>query len=323
MWVGARPWHAGPQPTPPVGPDPYGNHDPEWLRIDWREHLRQIDVSTPALPPHPGSPVDPATTAVNYVEVGQGPPLVLVHGLGGAWQNWLENIPYFARSYRVIAPDLPGFGDSPMPGWEISISSYGQLVNALCQALEIGPVALVGNSMGGFIPAEVTVTEPVLVKKLVLVSAAGVSHARMYRAPAETAARMARAAAPLAFRYREQTLRRPRLRHRLMRQIVFRPSALRGELLWEFIRPGLNAPGLVAAVRGLAGYDILDRLEDVEIPTLIVWGQNDYVVPPGDALEFERRISNARLEIFGRCGHVPMPERPVRFNRVVGEFLAK
>ncbi|MDQ2939344.1 MAG: alpha/beta fold hydrolase, partial [Actinomycetota bacterium] len=62
--------------------------------------------------------MDPAKTPVNYVEVGDGPPVVLLHGLGGCWENWLENIPQLARSRRVIAPDLPGFGDSPMPGWE-------------------------------------------------------------------------------------------------------------------------------------------------------------------------------------------------------------
>jgi Predicted hydrolases or acyltransferases (alpha/beta hydrolase superfamily) len=322
FWVGHRPWYRRPNPTPPDGPDPYGEPDPEWLRIDWRKHLRRVEVGTPGLEPHPGSPIDPTRTTVNYAELGDGPPLVLVHGLGGSWQNWLENIPQLARSHRVIALDLPGFGASPMPGWEISIQTYGALVSAFCEALGTGPVPLVGNSMGGFVSAEVTVSQPQIVRKLALVSAAGISHARMYRAPAETAARMARAAAPFAMRRYDRALRRPRLRRRMIGHIVHRPELMRREMLWELIRYGLDPPGLVAALRGLAGYDFLDRLPDVETPTLIVWGRNDLVVPVSDALEYARLIRGSQLEIFDGCGHLPMAERPVRFNRLLDRFLA-
>jgi pimeloyl-ACP methyl ester carboxylesterase len=321
VWVGGRPWQARPDPTPTDGPDPYGDPDPEWLGIDWREHLRRVEVDTSELEPHPGTSIDPTRTTVNYAELGDGPPLLLIHGLGGSWPNWLENIPHFARTRRVIALDLPGFGQSPMPGWEISIHSYGGLVNAFCAALGIGPLPLVGNSMGGFIAAEVAVSQPTSVERLVLVSAAGVSHARMAKAPAETVGRMARAAAPLALRYREQALRRPKLRNRIVRQLFFRPAELPRELIWEIVHGGIRAPGLVAAIGGLAGYDILDRLEDVAIPTLIVWGRNDLVVPVSDGLEYARLIRGSRLEIFDRCGHLPMAEHPVRFNRVLERFL--
>jgi pimeloyl-ACP methyl ester carboxylesterase len=98
---------------------------------------------------------------------------------------------------------------------------------------------------------------------------------------------------------------------------------MRREMLWELVRYGIDPPGIVAAIRGLAGYDILDRLEEVEIPTLIVWGRNDLIVPVGDGVEFARRIPNSRLVIFDRCGHVPMAERPVRFNRLLESFLAE
>jgi pimeloyl-ACP methyl ester carboxylesterase len=321
--VTGTPWQRRPQPTPSDGPDPYGNPDPEWMRIEWSPRVRQIELTTPSLEPYPGSSVDPTRTEVNYVELGEGEPLVLVHGLGGCWQNWLENIPHFARSQRVIVPDLPGFGASPLPGWEVTIEAYGKLLGALCEQLDTGPVTLVGNSMGGFVSAETTVSTPAAVRKLVLVSAAGVSHARAYRAPAETAGRMARAAAPLALRYRERALRRPGLRHRVFRNLFYKPNALRPELIWEITHQGIDSPGLVAAIRALTGYDILDRLEEVKIPTLVVWGQDDHVVPPNDALEFARLIPHAELEIFNRCGHLPMAERPVRFNRLLEGFLAE
>ncbi len=322
VWVGHRPWYRRPDPTPPNGPDPYGEPDPQWLRIDWQEHLQRIEVDTSWFQPYPRGSIDPARTTINYAEMGEGPPLVLVHGLGGSWQNWLENIPHLARSHRVIALDLPGFGASPMPGWEISISSYGALVSAFCAALDTGPVPLVGNSMGGFISAEVAVNQPQVVRKLGLVSAAGISHARMYRAPAETAGRMARAAAPYALRRYDRALRRPRLRKRMIAHIVHRPGLVRREMLWELIRYGLDPPALVPALRALAGYDILDRLEEVRIPTLIVWGRNDLIVPVGDGLEFARLIPGSALVIFDGCGHVPMVEHPSRFNGLLDGFLS-
>ncbi len=322
FWVTGTPWQRAPEPSPADGPDPYGDTDPDWMRIDWRAQLRRVDVDTSALEPHPGSRVDPARTEVNYVELGEGAPVIFVHGLGGCWQNWLENIPHFARSHRVIAPDLPGFGESPMPGWEVTMEAYGQLLNSFLEELETGPATLVGNSMGGFICAELTVKEPATVRKLVLVSAAGISHARAYRAPAETFGRMARAAAPLALRHHERALRRPGLRHRVFRSLFYKPNELPPELILEITHPGINSPGLVAAIRALPGYDILDHLGDIEIPTLIVWGQNDYVVPPDDAFEYARLIPHAELEIFERCGHLPQAEHPLRFNRLLDRFLA-
>jgi pimeloyl-ACP methyl ester carboxylesterase len=134
---------------------------------------------------------------------------------------------------------------------------------------------------------------------------------------------MTRAAAPLALRGQERALRRPRLRNRMVRQLFFRPSELPREFIWETVQGGMHAPGLVAAIRGLAGYDFLDRLDDVEIPTLVVWGRNDLIVPAADGEEFAERIDGAQLEVFERCGHLPMAEHPVRFNRLLERFLSE
>src|SRR5579862_4983249 len=80
-----------------------------WLDIDWRSHQRWVTVQE---------------RPVNVIEMGEGPALLFVHGLAGSWQNWLEQIPVFAADHRVVAMDLPGFGASPMPREEISISNY-------------------------------------------------------------------------------------------------------------------------------------------------------------------------------------------------------
>jgi pimeloyl-ACP methyl ester carboxylesterase len=297
-----------PPATPADGPDPYGDRDPEWLRIDWHEHHRQIDV---------------VGARVNYVEMGEGAPLIFVHGLSGCWQNWLENIPHFARTHRVVALDLPGFGASPMPPWEITIPGYGRFVRDFCERLGIDRCSIVGNSMGGFIASEVAITEPERIDDLTLVSAAGITWAQARREPAEVVARMGRAAAPLLLRFELSAIRRSKIRDRAFRGVFYDPNGLRRELLWENVVPAFHSPGYFDAMRNLVGYDIRGRLEEIGVPTLIVWGRNDHVVPVPAAISYEKRIGdNAELVIFDHCGHVPQLERPVRFNRLLERFLA-
>ena len=298
-----------PEPTPSDGPDPYGNPDPDWLRINWREHLRQVDV---------------VGARANYVEMGEGPPLLFVHGLSGCWQNWLENILHFSRTHRVIAVDLPGFGASPMPPWEISIPAYGRFLRDFCERLGVDRCSLVGNSMGGFISTELAITEPERVDDLVLVSAAGITWARARREPAAMLARVGRAAAPLALRFQMSAIRRPGFRKRAFGGVFFDPNGLRPEVLWENVVPAFQSPGYFNAMTNLVGYDIRDRLMEIGVPTLIIWGRNDRVVPVPAAVSYQKRIGdNAELVIFDRCGHVPEIERPVRFNRVLEEFLGR
>jgi pimeloyl-ACP methyl ester carboxylesterase len=296
-----------PEPTPSDSPDRYGDPDPEWLGIDWREHLKTVEVDG---------------ARINYVEMGEGPALVLVHGLSGCWQNWLEQIPRFARHHRVLALDLPGFGRSPLPPWDISIPRYGELLDGFCRTLNVHSSTLVGNSMGGFISAEAAIAQPDWVEKLVLVSAAGITHARMRKEPAEMAARMAAAAAPLALRFQAGSLQRPRMRWAAFRGVFHAPQRMRPELLWEQYHGAMGAPGFLPAVQTLVGYDFTDRLENVAVPTLIVWGRNDRIVPPADAQGYAKHLSNSRVVIFDQCGHCPQLERPLRFNRLLEEFLA-
>jgi pimeloyl-ACP methyl ester carboxylesterase len=298
-----------PDPSPSEGPDPYGEQDPEWLGIDWSRHVRSAEVEG---------------TRVNYAELGSGPGLdiVFVHGLSGCWQNWLENIPHFARGHRVLALDLPGFGASPMPSWEISIEAYGRLLHDFCDAVGVRDCAVIGSSMGGFVSAEAAVREPDRFEKLVLVSSAGASHARMRREPIEAAGKLLAAGAPLTLKVQERSILRPRLRELAFRMIVDQPNALRAELLWEFFGGG-GKDGFLPALSACIGYDILDRLDDVEVPSLIVWGLRDRLIPASDALEFGRRLRRSETVIFDHTGHVPMAERPVRFNRVLDAFLAR
>src|SRR5215218_4288271 len=146
-----------------ASPDPtYADGDDStWMSVDWPALTRTEMV---------------LGKRVNLIDTGgDGPPLLLLHGLGGLWQNWLLTIPAFMDRFRVVAPDLPGFGRSEMPAGRISIQGFARVVDALCDVLGIEDPVVAGNSMGGFIGAELALAFPTRVRKLMLVSAAGIS----------------------------------------------------------------------------------------------------------------------------------------------------
>ena len=287
----------------------YGNPDPEWLQIDWREHLHRVRL--------PGA-------EVNYAEIGEGEPILFVHGLAGCWQNWLENLPHFGRTHRAIALDLPGFGESPMPSWQIDMPAYGRLIHDFCEKLGIDRVAaLVGNSMGGFVSTEAVIERPGRFDKLVLVSAAGISFAEAEGRRLEAGVRLFEASFPFVAGPRRAWLNRARGREFAFGRVFHYPNRVRPELLREQIEPGLQSPGFGDAIRAIGGYDTRHRLTEIEIPSLVVWGLNDHVVPVEAAIGYHRLIPDSRLELFERTGHVPQMERPARFNQLLDEFLAE
>src|SRR5918994_926877 len=217
--------------------------DATWMSIDWPAMTRRLVIEG---------------REVNVVDSGGSdkPVMLFVHGLSGTWQNWLLNIPAFLDTHRVIAPDLPGFGESPMPREKISIQGYARILDELLDALGVDSAVVVGNSMGGFVAAELALSFSTRVERLVLVSAAGTR-------------------------------------------------------------------GFVPAMEALVSYGFRDRLSRIEVPTLVVWGRNDMLVPRGDARDYVRLIGdNARREMFEDTGHLTMVERPSRFNRMLAAFVA-
>jgi pimeloyl-ACP methyl ester carboxylesterase len=209
-----------------------------------------------------------------------------------------------------------------MPSWEISMANYGRLVHDLCERLGLDHVAaLVGNSMGGFVSTEAVIEEPERFDRLVLISAAGISFAEWQSHHAQMAGRVIKAAGPLLTGDRRIWLTRPLGRKLAFGRIFRNPNKLRPELLAEQGNPGLRALGFGDALAAIWGYDTRERLPEIEIPTLVVWGLNDQIVPVEAALAYNRLIPRSRLEIFERTGHLPMLERPQRFNPLVEDFI--
>ncbi len=291
-----------------VSGNDYGASDRAWTEIEWRRYLHQVEL--------PGA-------TVNYVEIGEGRPIVFVHGISGCWQNWLENLPRLSAGRRLIALDLPGFGASPMPSWPVEMSSYGRLLGDFCEKLGIEGATLVGNSMGGLLAVEAATNNPARFERLVLVSAAGIINTWSPQLRATATAWAWKEFGPSFAARGQQIVSRPRSREVVFRPFVRYPNRLREDLLLEQIVNGLKrAEGFGDALQSLIFHDSRERLAAIEMPTLVVWGLSDRVIPVAAAASYHRRIPHSRLEIFERTGHVPQLERPLRFNALLEEFLA-
>ncbi|HKG39838.1 MAG TPA: alpha/beta fold hydrolase [Conexibacter sp.] len=293
--------------TPPFH-DGYGARGRSaWLDIDWPAHQRWIDVD--------GTPV-------NVVELGAGPPLLLVHGLSGCWQNWLENIPHFARTHRVIAVDLPGFGASPLPREPISIAGYARFLEGVCDALSIDAAAVVGNSMGGHIASELAIVSPQRVERLMLVSAAGISAELVQRDAVLTGGRVLAAIMTRAAARNAEMARRPGTRRIALSFVARHPDRLSAPLAHELMQ-GSGKPGFLPALEAVLTHRISERLPEIACPTFVLWGADDHVIPVRDAKRFGKLIPDVRVEVWPDTGHVAMLERPERFNALLETFLSE
>jgi len=295
----------------PLGPDDdYGRRGrAPWLDVDWQAAQHRLEIDG---------------REVNYCELGSGPVILWIHGLGASWQSWLENMPDFAQDHRVVAMDLPGFGYSAMPE-DISIEYYGRWTAQFMDVLGIESAAMVGNSMGGFVGAELAIRAPERVERLVLVSPAIFWQERRRAQPLVQLARYSDAIVARALvRATDDIATRRRLRLAALASAGFRyPTAIPDELAQEMVRSARRTDGFLPALEALADYRLDEELPQIQCPTLIVWGAHDQLVSVRDSKRLQDLIPGARREVFGRTGHVAMLERPERFNRLLREFLAE
>ena len=203
------------------------------------------------------------------VDIGDGPAVVFLHGLSGCWQNWLESIPPLAADHRVIAIDLPGFGESPMPAEPISVSGYARIVVELLDALGVERATIVGNSMGGFVGCEMAIRFPARVERLVLVAAAGLSlrhmrHERKRGLRARAENLLFFGLGRLAGRT-DLVVRSRRLRRGLLLLVAAHPERLPGPLILEQAH-GAGKPGFDDALEAMTAYPIRDRLGEIALP---------------------------------------------------------
>jgi pimeloyl-ACP methyl ester carboxylesterase len=252
----------------------------------------------------------------------RGAPLVLLHGLGGRWQHWLENMPRLAERRRVVAVDLPGFGRSQMPLEPISIAGYARTLDRVCDLLELDAAVFVGSSLGGMVAAELALRSPERVAALVLVGAACLAPAELAAARTHVALDVLRRVTRALPRGVNGTLTRPRARHLAFATVLRHPTLIATDMLFELTGAD-RPPGSLSALEALGAHEVRDHLAEIDVPTLVLHGRNDMLIPAADGEELATLIADARIDIFDDTGHLPMVERPARFNDALLDFIGE
>jgi len=257
------------------------------------------------------------------------PPTLLLHGGGfdAAAFSYRHTIGPLSRHRRVFAPDLPGYGESEKPDLRYDLAYYARFVERLLDALGLDCAALVGVSMGGGAALSFALHSPERVEKLVLVASYGLGKEIPYGRLGYFLTH-----APLSADLLYTLLRQSRrvLRWGLL-SAVHNPGVVSDELVEE-ARQLLNQPGSGRAFRafrknevGWSGLrtDLSDRLYKLAVPTLLIHGERDRVVPIEWARRAHERLPDSELRILKECGHWSPRECPGEFNRVVADFLAR
>lgn len=249
--------------------------------------------------------------ALHYTESGAGAPVLLVMGINADASAWLPHTQQWQRSFRCIAVDNPGAGRSPAPAGPDTTAAIADDYAALIRRLDLGPVAVVGISMGGAVAQELALRHPELVDRLVLVATWAACDAytdtvlqvigelRRHSTPAQFAAHLQSLVwTPRWFDDHVDELRRQQ-----------------GDALT------VPAPALESQLAACRTHDTTERLWAVQVPTLVTAGGVDRFVPAEQSLELARRLPSARFELFAETGHVHHWEELQRFNTLVEDWL--
>jgi pimeloyl-ACP methyl ester carboxylesterase len=248
-------------------------------------------------------------------------PIVLLHGTGASlhtWDGWTAAI---ADQQRVIRYDMPGFGlTGPAPDANYTIENYARVVLAVLDHLGVERCVLVGNSLGGYVAWATTVLHPDRVAKLVLVDAGGYPYESQ--------------SVPIGFRIARTPVLRDLMRDVLPRSVVESsvrnvfgdPAKVTPELIDRYFDMTTRAGNRLALGQRMAQTqpgDLAQRVPEIKVPTLILWGGRDRLIPPVQGDRFHREIAGSRLALFEDLGHVPQEEDPAQTVAALKAFLAQ
>lgn len=238
-----------------------------------------------------------------FIEVGQGEPLVLLHGLFGALSNFEDLIEYFRQHYKVVVPMLPLFDLDLL---HTSVGGLQKFVHKFIENRNYEGVHLLGNSLGGHVALVHVLKHPERIKSLILTGSSGLFENGMGDTyPKRGDYDYIRKKTELTF---------------------FDPKTASKELVdevYEIVNNRIKAIKIIALAKSAIRNNLGEELNQIKQPTLLVWGNNDTITPPFVGREFHKLIPNSELHFIDNCGHAPMMEVPAEFNQVLHKFLTK
>ena len=258
---------------------------------------------------------------MRYFVGGEGSPLILVHGLGGAASNWAELAPLLTQRYSLLVPDLPGHGGSSALPAVSGLEPFADRVALVAEREGMLPAPVVGHSLGGMVVLRLALRRPRDVQAIVLAGSAGLSIGSVLARQALSLFSVVRPGR-IAARHRRWVARSP-----LLRRIVFGvvsvadPVGLTDEAVDGFLAAQLLHTDLGSAWQALRVDDPRQELDAIRCPVLVLWGAEDLQLPLDDAFEYTRRL-RARLRVIPGCGHLLIGERPDACEQAIDEFLS-
>jgi pimeloyl-ACP methyl ester carboxylesterase len=249
---------------------------------------------------------------VAYTDEGAGLPLLLVHGFPLNRRTWSKQVEAFKARHRVIAPDLRGLGQSESTPGAVSMSRFAEDLHALIDYLGTGPVILVGHSMGGYVALAFAHAFPKLLRGLVLVGTkAGKDTPEVAAARRATAEKVRNADASVVVDAMAPKMLAPTNTDEAM------AAAVR-----DFMHPS-SPEGIIGALLGMADRsDARNWLGKIRIPTLVIAGAEDSIIPPSESEAMAEAIPGAKLTLIPKAGHLVAFERPEAFNECLKVWLA-
>jgi len=236
-----------------------------------------------------------------FVDEGEGQVLMLLHGLFGALSNWEGVVNHYKKHFRVVIPMLPIY---EMPIKEAGLVGLREFTERFVAMKQLNNMIIMGNSLGGHVGILYTLANPDKVSKLVLTGSSGLFENTMGGSYPRRG----------SYDY---------IRERVA-YTFYDPNAASKELVDEVFETTKSIPKcmrIVAIAKSAQRNNLALELQNIKVPTLLVWGLNDTITPPMVGHEFNRLIPNSELKFIDKCCHAPMMEHPEKFNHLVGDFL--
>ena len=239
----------------------------------------------------------------SYVEVGEGEPLLLLHGLFGALSNFSDLIEHFRHKYKVIIPLLPLF---ELDIFHTTVGGLAKHVHKFIEMQGYEGIHLLGNSLGGHVALVHVLKHPEKISSLTLTGSSGLFENGMGDSyPKRGDYEYIRKKTELTF---------------------YDPAMATKELVdevFEITSNRMKVIKIISLAKSAIRNNLGEELTEIQQPTLLIWGNNDIITPPFVAQEFNKLIKNSELHFVDHCGHAPMMEVPAAFNEILEKFLQK